>query len=632
MRTKTWSVTVLAALLSAGTLLTACSNDQQALPTGVDPTVSASRGAIKGILRCQIASQLQVLALFKAPLIGRAMSQFVHIDVDLRKGQPDAAVNDMYTLWKYTLDNYYAGNLRGAQSAQTQKLTLAFGQALYCLVGLDGSQLTLDQTPLDQNSVVKVVFPSPTDQTVVTGTQQAGVMIPGGTLSHPVTITVTPITGNFTFPAGPLNTKLDQYGPFFEFKVVPEQAFTTAVLAASCITAAGSAPPPLSVDIAHNVGDSLEILPTESVPFLVCGGATGLARQPSAFELARSGEYGKAFKRLGSSIVDIFSPTHVYASAAGIGGRTKSFSPFGGVDTKVVVKLPVGFPAQPQVAAAGSNVAAAPSVLIETANGHTPLGGASVTMTVRSGGGSIGPMSAARDTTSTLTSDGTTGLAAVPNWTLGAGPANSVTANASFALPTNISGFPTVGRGLGSAVVISGNPQTFTATSTDIVPYQDSVYFYLSGDATVGVHFERPSFDASSWATGKGAFGSANLAGSCQSLVSTVGTTWNNNPGGTSYMLLRKSFMLPSWWTGGVKIGIAIDNDFQAFVDGVNVTPTNAPTYDPSTGFVSHEGCATRDSFTFPASAANGGLHVLAIRARDRGTAAYVDTRVGVNQ
>lgn len=630
MGTRLSSAVILTFVLAAGAVVTSCSNDREALPTGVDPTVSASRGVLNGRLRCQIASQFQVLELFQRPLVGRAMSQFVKIDVDLHRRRPDDAVNDMYTLWKFTLDNYYADNLRGGQSNWTQQHTLAFGQALYCLVGLDGSQLTLDQTPLDPNSVVKVVFPSTTDQTVVTGTQQAGIQIPGGTLAQPVTISITPITGNFTFPAGPLNTKLDQYGPFFEFKVVPEQAFTTPVLAASCISTPAGDAPPSSVDIAHNVGDSLEILPTEAVPFLACG-ATALAPQPGAFELARNGEYGKALKRLGSSIASVFEPTQAFAVAAGIGGRTKSFSPFGGVDTAVVAKLPLGFPAQPQTAAAGSNVAAAPSVLIETANGHTPLGGASVAMTVMSGGGSIGPLSSSsRVTTKTLTSDGSTGLASVPNWTLGAGPANTVTANASFALPMDISGFPTVGRGPGSAVVITGSPLTFTATSTDIIPYQSSGYSYLSGDAATGAGFESPAFDASGWQTGTAAFASTNLGQSCSSLTSTVGTTWANGPHGNSYMLLRKSFTLPAWWTAGVTVGIAIDNDFQAFVDGVNVTPTSAPTYDASSGFVTHEGCATRDSFTFPA-AANGGSHVLAIRARDRGTAAYVDTRVGGN-
>ena len=634
-KNKTGAFPLVAALvISSAVLLSACSGDQKTIPNGVDVTASASRGAPGDLLRCQVASQIQILELFQPRYIGKAISQFAHIDNDLRKRHSDDAVSDMYGLWKYTLDTYYAGALRGGQSSQTQTRALAFGRALYCLVGLDGSALTLSTTPLDQNSVVQVVFPSPTDQTVVTGTKQAGMLIPGGTLSQPVTISVTPITGNFTFPAGPLNTKLDQYGPFFEFKVVPEQAFSVPVIAAACIaTVSGDAPPP-SVDIAHNVGNGIEILPTVSVPFLVCG-ATALAPQPSAFELARNGEYGKAVRRLGSEALHLFTPTQAFASvASGIGGKTKSLSPFGGVDTSVVVKLPSNFPPQPQLAPAGSNVATAPSALIETPNGHTPLGGASVTMTIMSGGGSIGPTSSStRVTTTSLTSDGTTGLATVPNWTLGAGPANTLSASASFTLPMTISGFPTSGAGAGAGVVVSGNPLMFTATSTDVVPYQAGGYVYLSGDGTVGTGFEQPSFNASpanGWQTGTAAFGSSNLGESCPSLTSTVGTTWVNGQHGNSYMLLRKSFTLPAWWTAGVTIGIAIDNDFQAYMDGINVTPTNVATYDPGTGFVTHEGCATRDSFTFPVQT-GGGSHILAIRARDRGTAAYVDTRVGGN-
>ncbi len=634
MRTTQSGPIVVAMMISGAVFLSSCSGDQKTIPTGVDVTASASRGAPGGGPECQIASRSQILGLFQPTFRGKAMSRFSDIDRDLRRrsDRKDDAVRDMYSLWEYTLDTYYAGDLSGGQSTETQDRTLAFGRGLYCLVGLDGSALTLGTTPLDQSSVVQVVFPSPTDQTVVTGTKQAGLMIPANTLTQPVTISVTPVTGNFTFPVGPLNTKLDQYGPFFEFKVVPAQAFTTPVLAAACISTIAGGAPPSSVDIAHNVGSGIEILPTVSVPFLVCG-ATGLAPQPSAFQLARNGEYGKAVRRLGSEAISLFTPTQVYASAAGIGGKTKSFSPFGGVDTAVVVKLPSNFPAQPQLAPAGSNVAAAPSALIETPNGHTPLGGASVTMTVVSGGGSIGPTSSStKVTTTTITSDGTTGLATVPNWTLGAGPANSLSANASFTLPGNISGFPTSGAGSGAAIVVAGNPLMFTATSTDVVPYHASGYFYLSGDATVGTGFEQPNFvptTAGGWQTGTAAFASTNLGASCPSLVSTVGTTWANDPHGNSYMLLRKSFTLPAWWTSGVTVGIAIDNDFQAFVDGVNVTPTTVPTYDPSTGFVTHEGCATRDSFTFPVQA-NGGSHVLAIRARDRGVAAYADTKVGV--
>lgn len=613
--------------------LAACSRDNP-LPTGIDAAASASRNATGGSLTCQPITQQQITALFAPGSRGRATSTFHHVQNDVREGNAADAVLGMFQLWDYTLHTYYAGQLTGGSSAATQSATLAFGRSLYCLVGLDGSAFVSGANLLDPDNVIQVVFPSTTDQTVVTGSKHAGVQIPGGTLQQPVTIMISLITGQFTFPAGPLNTKLDQYGPFFEFKVAPQQTFNTPVVAAACIQTPGGDAPPSSVDIAHNVGQGIEILPTAPVAFLTCG-AEGLAPRASAFQLFRNGDYARAAKRLGSAALNLFAPTPAYATASGIGGKTKSFSPFGGVDTAAVVRLASNFPSQPQTAPAGSDVAAPPTVLVETTNGHTPLGGASVTFTIVDGGGSVGPMSNTSAITSvTVTTNNTTGLAGVPNWTLGAGPSNSLTANASFSLPGSVSGFPTSGTPGASAIVVSRSPVRFTATSTDVIPYQATNYTYLSGAAGVASGFQQPGFQATpqnGWQTGTAAFGSTNLSASCAALASTVATTWPNNPSAPTDMLLRKTFTLPAWWTAGLTLGIAIDNDFQAFVDGVNVTPTNVPGYDPTTGFVSHEDCASRDSFTISLPV-HGGQHILAVRARDRGTAAYVDTRIHAAQ
>ncbi|HEY7876886.1 MAG TPA: hypothetical protein VIC55_01600, partial [Gemmatimonadaceae bacterium] len=438
--------------------LAACSNDAAPLPSAPSvPTIplDANRVIPPG---CQTITAQQIASLFAPKYRAVATVGYVVVLLDVATGRKTPAINDMYKLWDFTLKTYYAGKMLGGQSTDTQNATLAFGQALYCLVGLDGSTLTLNTTPLDPDNVVQVVFPSSSDQTVVTGSQEGGLMIPGGTLSQPVTISVQLLSGTFTFPAGPLNTKLDQYGPFFEFKVVPAQTFTTPVLAAACISAPNGGTPPPSVDIAHNVGTGIEILPTVPVNFLNCLGG-GFAPKRSVFQLVQDKHYGKALKQLGSFAMDLVSPRPLYASAGGIGGKTKSFSPFGGVDTAVVMQLPATFPVQPQTAAAGSDVASPPSVLVQTANGHTPLGGASVTFAITAGGGSLGPASSATAVTSTMvTTDNTTGLATVPNWTLGVGQTNTATANASITLPTNISGLPTTGAGIS----LSGNPVTFT--------------------------------------------------------------------------------------------------------------------------------------------------------------------------
>jgi len=609
--------------------LAACSHDGGGGPSGPDAVFKGAT-VLSSAASCTPITQQQITNLFTPGLRGTATSGLQLVLNDLAAGNTAQAVTDMFKLWDFTVKSYYAGTLNGANSPTTQTLTLNFGKALYCLVGLDGSGLTLTTTSLGQNNVVQVVFPSTSDQTVVTGSHHAGVLIPGNTLTQAVTISISLLPGPYTFPAGPLNTKLDQYGDFFEFTVVPAQTFNKVVTAAACIQTASGDTPPASVDLAHNVGTGLEILPRADASFLDCGG-TAMAPEPSLKQLLRSGEFGRAAAHLGTLALSAFTPTPAYAAASAIGGGTKSFSPFGGVDTAVVVQTAPGFPSQPQTAAAGSSVASAPSVLVSTTNGHTPLGGASVLFAVTAGGGSLGGTGSSPVTSATVSTN-SSGIATAPSWTLGVGPTNTATATASFTLPTSISGFATSGAGTTAGVVVSGNPVTFSATSTDIVPYQASGYTYISGAAGLNAGFQVSSFDTRGWFQGQGAFGSGDAGGTVCPLDNdgSIHTPWSNATVPTD-MLLRKTFALPSWWSAPISVRVAIDNDIQVFVNGHNETPLASSGFDPSTGFVTHEGCATLDSFTFSVPAGDlvlGGNNLLAIRARDRGTIAYVDARV----
>lgn len=607
--------------------IAACSHDGGSGPSGPD-AIFKQTAVLSAGAKCTSITQQQITSLFTPGLRGTATSGLQLVLNDLAAGNTAQAVTDMYKEWDFTLRSYYAGSLNGGTSPSAQTATLNFGKALYCLVGLDGSGLTLTTTSLDANNVVQVVFPSTSDQTVLTGSKHGGVLIPGNTLTQPVTISISLLPGSYTFPAGPLNTKLDQYGDFFEFTVVPAQAFTKAVTAAACIHTAGGDTPPASVDLAHNVGTGLEILPRADASFLDCGG-TAMAPEPGVKQLLRNGQYGRAAAHLGTLALNLFAPTPAYAAASAIGGGTKSFSPFGGVDTAVVVQTAPGFPAQPQTAPAGSNVAAAPSVLVSTVNGHTPLGGASVVFAVTAGGGSDSTGGTAVTSATTLTNS--SGIATAPFWTLGVGPANTLTATASFTLPTAISSFATSGASSAAGVVVTGNPITFSATSTDIVPYQASGYTFISGADGLLPGFEQPTFATTGWSQGQGAFGSGDAGGTVCPLDNdgSLHITWNNATAPTD-MLLRKSFALPSWWSAPLTVRVAIDNDIQVFVNGHNETATASSGYDASSGFVVHEGCATLDSFTFsvPTSDLVHGTNLLAIRARDRGTIAYVDVRM----
>lgn len=140
--------------------------------------------------------------------------------------------------------------------------------------------------------------------------------------------------------------------------------------------------------------------------------------------------------------------------------------------------------------------------------------------------------------------------------------------------------------------------------------------------------FETPGFDDSGWTLGGAPFwekpGTANCAITPNG---GVGTTWTaagvgvvTNPTLFTEILLRRHFFLPGD-ASNVEVGIAIDNDVQVWVNGVEV----------SGGVRSHEGCATEDSFVFSVDIGDvtqPGMNLLVVRGIDRGVMSYVDAQV----
>jgi hypothetical protein len=103
-------------------------------------------------------------------------------------------------------------------------------------------------------------------------------------------------------------------------------------------------------------------------------------------------------------------------------------------------------------------------------------------------------------------------------------------------------------------------------------------------------------------------------------------TSWPSGAATTLYA--RKFFTVPS---GGaaVTIKLAIDNDVQVFLDGMDITATNDQDAVPAVGgLLIHDGCPTQNSFTFTTSVLSAGTHLLAIRAFDRGSSSYFDAEI----
>ncbi len=145
-------------------------------------------------------------------------------------------------------------------------------------------------------------------------------------------------------------------------------------------------------------------------------------------------------------------------------------------------------------------------------------------------------------------------------------------------------------------------------------------YRFLIGAAGHTAGFQSPSFvEGAGWQTGTAPFGSG---GSCP-LDPTVATNWpigsNEAP---SDLLLRKFIDLPSDFVQDLEIDVAIDNDVQVWVNGVDI----------SGGLKVHENCAAFDEpgfiFTAPNGILQAGRNLLAVRARDRGVISFVDLKI----
>jgi len=633
-----WRSTIAGSLaLIAGLLfISACSDgngptepvappvEASIVPSGC-PTVGQTAKMIVSLYPARSGERLVAAATYAAVLL------YVNT-----RHQADARTL-VFRLLDYTFTQFNAGRLVGGGSLSTRQQLLAFEMGLYCTVGLPTTGLTLPGDPGSDGTVNKVVFPSPTTQNVVTGDGNSGVQIPPNSFNTPaVVVTISVIPG----ATHPLNTTLDQYGPFYDVKVTPETAITADLNVGVCLADGAEIP---TVFLAHNVTQMVNDVPTPGIEVLppgpsipgLCTTQTASMSAREMVHLAMRGELRRAGSELGSAIASALLPENAYAGSGGKTGTTKAFSPFGGVDTKVFMTThPSPFPVQ--TAPAGSAVASPPSVQVSTKLGAA-VAKTNVLFSVTSGGGTVGGASS-----STVATDAT-GVATSGDWVVNSG-ANSVQAVGTYADPTVTFRAAPVGSGFPQAVSVDpAEGVGFTATGGDVVPYGSS-YLFLDGPQGHDAGFQAPGFPTAGWSAGSGPFGSGDVGGTVCAINSEPGFTLNPSWVVGTDLLLRKSFALPSWWTAPLTVTAAIDNDIAVYVNGNPLTTLNeTPLYtfsgadagnysfNPTSGFVTHENCATKGSLTFsvPASFLNiGGENTLAIRARDRGSVNYVDAKV----
>jgi alpha-tubulin suppressor-like RCC1 family protein len=281
------------------------------------------------------------------------------------------------------------------------------------LVTCSGSTDSTTTAP-GNDAVTQAVGPA--GGTVVTPSGAAGVQIPAGTFSQQVMVTITRLPAPGSPGAGPLPSSLKQYGPYYDFTTSPQVAqFGDSARVGVCqVTDPSSAfYPPEPHDrlrLAHTVGTSIEILDRVGVnDFLRC---TNVSASRST-RTDGNGLHGVLLAILDNAI-GLLRPADLYAAHGGLGGKVKSFSPFGAVDPAVAtVTVTLASP----TVGVGSSIQA--TAVLKDADGNVLTGrvvtwtSSNVAVATVSSSGLVTGVAAGGPVTITATSEGQSGTGAV---------------------------------------------------------------------------------------------------------------------------------------------------------------------------------------------------------------------------
>lgn len=517
---------------------------------------------------------------------GQSVSTDNQMNKALRKDDKPLALKYMKSLIDLTLQSYYANpsQITGGRSANSTRRVQDLISGLLCV-----NNLGLIDPILDPNGAAAIVLPG-TDATVaIPDPAQPGLNVAATTIkasdlppSTPAAlVTITPV-------AGPLDTKLDQYGPFYEFNITPHVGFVNPVLTGACINTTGlSQALQDRLLLAHNHSPSLPVAPGNSqfgnIEIIAPAPLTSLNLGCAPLQVL--GFMNKLQIRLQS----MFLPDPLYAVATGsggAGGKVTNYSPFAAVDPLLTLSAN---PASTS-GTAGSPVSTPPSVTVATAN-HVLVDGVNVGFAVTAGTGTVAPASV---------STGTNGVASTTSWILSVGN-NTVVATPGQA-----------------GLSFTSGSVSFAATGVAAgVPFQSSGWFYRQIGNLDPVPSDWTTIDptvANGWTPGTAAFGTPGCG------LPAPTTPWELN----TTILLRRDVFVPLG-TASMTIDVLIDNDLYVFVNGTNLTGAG----------LLNGGCADTHpiSITVPGPGSDGPLvpgqlNKVFIRGVDRGVQSYLDAKI----
>lgn len=495
LSSRRWSWSAAALLV-----LTACGGGDGAptAPTGAAPGVIAegSRGVTGGVLnsvtatavlpaecatpaRAQSSIDSLLPQVFKpgAGKRGRAQGFSNTVEKARRDGNVPLAQLTVEQFINFTLQGYFTGDLIGGQSAETQARVLKLIYLLYCSNGISPVP---DLTGIFSSANTVLIRPN-TPDTVVRDDQtntQAALLVRTGDVPDALFGTFVSVVPSTV----PLPTPLDWYGltglrsGSFEFIANPAVTFDAPVRAGVCVDYDETVvTDPLDLRLAHGIDPANPPPPTPGN--VIFGSIEILAPQPVGalgLDCAALPVPLSATGRLLNSFASWILPQPLFASSALLGGTRggdiRSLSPFGVVDTRLVLSASTTA-TSPIFIPVGSTTTTVPvTAAVRTRNAATPISGIGLAF----GPDGLAPATATTDAQG----------AAAATWTLGAGSFTaSVTATqAPFSFVPNPATVSVTAVQVQPVVIGAGTPPNGTQT----LPYGP---FTFSASGGIGAPF-----------------------------------------------------------------------------------------------------------------------------------------------
>jgi len=304
-------------------------------------TPSASQGPASGAaLEAQINGLINALYLPKDQ--GSVFKEFAQVKSAIASGNPDAQTR-IVAFFSRVLVDQRNGVLQDPNGAQPPSTVDAVHSLLNNVAVFGGIAAPIP--PAAADGAVAVIGAA--GGTLLSSSGFGGVSFPPGALPSDAIVVISRLPNPIAPKTGPLPTTLDQYPLFYDFSTVPAIAeFAQPVLVGVCQLEVGEPFAPATQAIADRLQlahpnpanpTTVELLPRVNANFMHCDGVSLASAQSRTTPTGLAARTLDAITSVGSRFASLFLPTPAYAVHGGLGGLTRSFSPFAAVDPGVSI-------------------------------------------------------------------------------------------------------------------------------------------------------------------------------------------------------------------------------------------------------------------------------------------------------